>query len=70
MSKVEKEKASLIEGEIEASTEYVQDQPIPWDPSDPSYKNRSKRRDALLSITKAFGQCSWMGLLCSYQEPK
>ena len=65
--------ASLNEAEIEVSIKSVwasADTVAMWDPSDANQQNRNKRTDTLLLIAKAFGWCSRLDLLCSYQKLK
>ena len=46
--------ASPTKDETEVSLESLRGQQILWDPSDPSYKDENKSRDAPLQIAEVF----------------
>ena len=50
------EEIRITEGEIEVSVDLWEYQLLAWDIFGPSYKNRSKRRDALQQITVSLGR--------------
>ena len=65
MRKVEKETESL-RMKIKFLMNLCRHKQTRWDPSDPSYKKRNERRDALLQVTELFGWRDRMNLLCLY----
>ena len=65
MRKVEKETESL-RMKIKFLMNLCRHKQTRWDPSDPSYKKRNERRDALLQVTELFGWHDRMNLLCLY----
>ena len=63
------EEIRITEGEIEVSVDLWEYQLLAWDIFGPSYKNRSKRRDALQQITVSLGR-TWTSFFFSFFKIK